>query len=140
MYTELGSLSAVVSGNTGPRQIPFEEEVPAIVESTIGAAPHLECLWGIPNNHDSFIVTAVAEVTNDQAVQVTQALIASDFTGISELGSVRYVKEFPANDGFGPRGYSIIVLDGFLFATEWVDWGPSGYTADIVNTVLGPAA
>ncbi|QEE62029.1 hypothetical protein FVA74_10950 [Salinibacterium sp. dk2585] len=139
-YEELAATGAVLSeGNTGPREQPFGAEVPAVVESTIAAAPHLECTWSFADNFNVGIQTVVAEVTDEQAMQVTEALVGAGFTGVNELGSVRYIKEVPGEEGFGPHGYSIIARDGLLVATQWVDWPAAGYTADIVNTVLGPA-
>lgn len=138
-HAQLASTGAVLSeGNTGPREAPFEQrEVPGVVESTIAGAPHLECAWSFTDNYNIGIRTVVAEVTDDEAAQVSQALSGAGFTGVSELGSVRYIKEVAGSEGFGPHGYSIIARDGILIATEWIDWPASGYTADIVNTVLG---
>ncbi|AWB89673.1 hypothetical protein [Homoserinimonas hongtaonis] len=140
-HAELSSTGAVLSaGNTGPRERPFDEnEVPAAVESTIASAPHLECAWGFSDNYNVGIHTVVAKVTDEQAVQITQALAGAGFASTPELGSVRYIKQIAGEEGFGPHGYSIIARDGLLIATEWLDWPASGYTADIVNTVLGPA-
>lgn len=140
-HAELSSTGASLSaGNTGPRERPFDQsEVPAVVESTIASAPHLECAWGFSDNFNVGIHTVVAEITDEQAVQVTQALAVAGFASTPELGSVRYIKEIAGDEGFGPHGYSIIARDGLLIATEWLDWPASGYTADIVNTVLGPA-
>ena len=139
-YEELAATGAVLSeGNTGPREQPFDAEVPGVVESTIAAAPHLECTWSFADNFSVGIQTVVAEVTDEEAIQVTEALEGAGFAGVNELGSVRYIKEVAGTEGFGPHGYSIIARDGLLVATKWVDWPATGYTADIVNTLLGPA-
>jgi hypothetical protein len=140
-HAELAATGAVLSeGNTGPREHPLRDgEVPAVVEATIAAAPHLECSWTFADNFNVGINTAVAQVTEEQAAEVTQALDGADFTAVPELGSTRYITEIAGTDGFGPHGYSIIARDGMLIATEWLDWPAAGYTADIVNTVLGPA-
>jgi hypothetical protein len=140
-HAELAATGAVLSeGNTGPREHPLpENEIPTFVESTIAAAPHLECSWYFEDNFNVGINTVLAEVTDAEAAQVTEDLSDLGFTEISELGSTRYIREVPGTEGFGPHGYSFIARDGILIATEWLDWPAAGYTADIVNTVLGPA-
>jgi hypothetical protein len=139
-HAELAATGAVLSeGNTGPREYPFEADVPAVLESTIAAAPHLECSWTFPGNYYAGISTAISEVTDAEVAAIEQALSEAGFTAVPELGSTRYIKENPGSADFGPSGYSIIARDGMLIATEWLEWAVVGYTADIVNTVLGPA-
>lgn len=139
-YSSLAATGAKLSeANTGPRNRPLSEpEVPAVVESTIAGSPHLECSWTFESNFNVGIFTVLAEVSDEEAATVAGALDAAGFTALSELGSVRYITS-SSSEEFGDHGYSIIHRDGVLIATEWIDWPAAGYTADIVNTVLGPA-
>lgn len=134
-YAKLASYGATLSeANTGPRQRPFESiDVPEIVEAAIANGPRVECLWGFDGEFSIGMETVLADVTDEEVARIAEALPAAGFAAIPELGSVRYVKELEY-----PAGFSIIARDGVLVATRWVDWPEPGYTADIVNTVLGP--
>lgn len=98
----------------------------------------LECRWlsasGVPHWG---IETSVAVLTNDQVAYVKRLLAGGGFSALRELGGTRYVLERTLPDGSGKYGESHIVLGNYWFATFWSKYGPTGYTADIVEQVIG---
>lgn len=108
------------------------------LRSQLSGLPQLSCRWLNPEGGGEVGVdTTVASVTSSQASAINARLASLGYTSISELGGVRYVWE----QGFSEEGYaqgeSHLVRDGLYFATHWLNYGPSGYTADMVHNVFG---
>jgi hypothetical protein len=60
-----------LGGEHGSSRVPAPGgEIPTLVESTIAAAPHLECSWTFEDNFNVGINTAMAEVTDAEAAAV----------------------------------------------------------------------
>lgn len=104
----------------------------------LASLPQLKCKWLSPEGGGEVgIETTIAVVDGSEAAAINSRLASLGYTGISELGGVRYVWQSPATSDSDAYGESHIVVGGLWFATHWLSYGPSGYTADVVNTVLG---
>jgi hypothetical protein len=100
--------------------------------------PQLKCRWLSPSGGGEVgIETTIAVVTPSQASGVNSRLASLGYTPLTELGGVRYVWEKKATSTSDPHGESHIVLGDLWFATHWLNYGPMGYTADVVTTVMG---
>jgi hypothetical protein len=103
----------------------------------LATLPQLKCKWLSPEGGGEVgIETTIAVVDSSAAAGITSRLASLGYTAISELGGVRYVWQSPATSDSDAYGESHIVVGGLWFATHWLSYGPSGYTADVVNTVL----
>jgi hypothetical protein len=98
--------------------------------------PRLDCGWLPPDGGGEVgLITSVAQVTEEQQAAVEARMEELGWAQNEELGSIRYVFQ---EEGAGNRvGQSHILRDGLWFATGWANYGPSGYTADMVTQVLG---
>lgn len=114
----------------------------SITESSLrdqlAALPQLKCRWlGPEGGGEVGIETTIAVVTDSQGSTVNSRLASLGYTPLSELGGVRYVWERGPTADSDAYGESHIVVGGLWFATHWLAYGPNGYTADVVHTVLG---
>ena len=108
------------------------------LRSQLSGLPQLSCRWLNPEGGGEVGVdTTVAAVTSSQASAINSRLASLGYTSISELGGVRYVWEVGYSAESYPMGESHLVRDGLYFATHWLNYGPSGYTADMVHNVFG---
>ena len=108
------------------------------LRSQLSGLPQLSCRWLNPGGGGEVGVdTTVAAVTSSQASAINSRLASLGYTSISELGGVRYVWEVGDSAESYPMGESHIVRDGLYFATHWLNYGPSGYTADMIHNVFG---
>lgn len=99
-------------------------------------SPRLECTWHRSNSDTAGLETSVLEVDASTSAAATARLQALGFTRLDELGGVRFVFEKVRSDGT-PYGESHMLRDGLWFATRWVEYGPNGYSADMVAQVFG---
>jgi hypothetical protein len=108
------------------------------LRSQLADLTQLSCRWLNPEGGGEVgIDTTVAAVTASQASAINSRLASLGYTSISELGGVRYVWEVGYSAESYPMGESHLVRDGLYFATHWLNFGPSGYTADMVHNVFG---
>lgn len=108
------------------------------LRSQLSGLPQLSCRWLTPlGGGEVGVDTTVASVTSSQASAINARLASLGYTSISELGGVRYVWEVGESAESYPMGESHIVRDGLYFGTHWLNYGPSGYTADMVHNVFG---
>lgn len=106
--------------------------------SQLSALPQLKCRWLTPGGGGEVGVdTTIASVTTAQADAVESRLASLGYSAISELGGTRYVWAVGATSEGYPQGESHIVRGGLWFATHWLNYGPSGYTADMIHNVFG---
>ncbi len=104
--------------------------------SLMAGAPRLECTWHPSNTNTAGIETSILEVDAATAASVAARLQALGYASLTELGGVRYFFEKTGSDGVA-YGESDMLRDGVWFATRWVQYGPDGYTADMVGQVFG---
>lgn len=109
-----------------------------VIDETIQSIPTLRCFWGDPGTRTGFVMeTRIAAVTEEQSHGVQSRLASIGYIPIQELGSTRYYFA-DGVDYYGmPYGESHIVVGGYWFATAWAEVGITGYTADMVRSVLG---
>ncbi len=108
------------------------------LRSQLSGLPQLSCRWLNPlGGGEVGVDTTVAAVTSSQASAINSRLASLGYTAITELGGVRYVWEVGYSAESYPMGESHLVRDGLYFATSWLNYGPSGYTADMVHNVFG---
>lgn len=109
-----------------------------VIDDTIRSIPTLRCFWGDPGTQTGFVMeTRIAAVTEEQAHGVQSRLASIGYTPIQELGGTRYYFDDGVDYYGRPFGESHIVVGGYWFATAWSEVGISGYTADMVRSVLG---
>lgn len=109
-----------------------------VIDETIRSIPSLRCFWGDPGSQTAFVMeTRIAAVTAEQAIEVQNRLAAIGYTPIQELGGTRYYFDDGVDYYGAPFGESHIVVGGYWFATAWSLVGIRGYTADMVQSVLG---
>ena len=99
-------------------------------------SPRLECTWHRSNADTAGIETSVVEVDQASVSAIGTRLQALGYAPLNELGGVRYVIENVRSDGTH-YGESHMLRDGIWFATRWVQYGPDGYSADMVAQVFG---
>ena len=107
-----------------------------VLAELLGGALGVECRWHGAQGGDTGIETKVSGVTPEEAVAATSRFAALGYKTVNELGGTRYFLETKNASGV-KIGESHIIRDGLWFATRWIDYGPPGYTADIVTRVLG---
>ena len=108
------------------------------LRGTLAGLEQLKCRWLNPEGGGEVgIETTIAVVDASQGSAVNSRLASLGYTPLSELGGTRYVWERGATPDSDRYGESHIVVGGLWFATHWLSYGPNGYTADVVNTVLG---
>jgi hypothetical protein len=125
-------LNPAWSQEDGLRLPTNDEELSALLDPL----PRLDCGWLPPEGGGEVgVITSVAQVTEEQQAAVEARFLELGWAQIEELGSVRYVLE---EEGGGNRlGQSHVLRNGLWFATGWVNYGPTGYTADMVAQVFG---
>jgi hypothetical protein len=119
----------VASGET---RLPSED--PRLQE-ILGSVERLDCAWLQESPSGVGIYTSISQVTPEQTEAANARMVELGYTAVDELGGVRYVTELSA-DG-NTLGESHFVRDGLWFGTLWINYGPAGYTADMVTQVLG---
>ncbi len=112
------------------------EDVYAVLDSGI---PTLRCTWGVPS--EVGLATTVAIVDDAQRASIEQMLVANSLTCSDFDGGrlCRVVMEYEADD-LNPghtSGETHYLRGNGWVATSWLNFGPSGYTEDIVNTLWG---
>jgi hypothetical protein len=108
------------------------------LRSQLSGLTKLSCRWLNPaGGGEVGVDTTVASVTSSQATAINSRLASLGYSSITELGGVRYVWEVGYSADSYPQGESHLVRDGLYFATHWLNYGPSGYTADMVHNVFG---
>jgi hypothetical protein len=103
----------------------------AVLADLLRSKPALVCTWHRSDSDPAGIETSVLEVDETTAAAAIARFQALGFSPIAELGSTRYFIERSS------AGESHIIRDGVWFATRWVEYGPNGYTADMVGQVFG---
>lgn len=103
----------------------------AVLADLMRSKPALGCTWHRSDSDPAGIETSVLEVDETTTAAAIARFQALGFSPIAELGSTRYFIERNST------GESHIIRDGVWFATRWVEYGPNGYTADMVGQVFG---
>lgn len=110
----------------------------ALLVEFMSQRSNLQCLWVTPNGGSGVgIETRIIPVTAEEGASVQSRLAGLGYTPISELGGTRYVFGVTASETGAAFGESHIVVGGYWFATSWLELGITGYTADMVTTLLG---
>lgn len=108
------------------------------LRATLQTLERRECRWLSASGAAGWgVETSIAIVPQEQQASVATQLAGMGYRAMSELGGTRYVIEKTLPDGSGHYGESHILRGGYWFATYWSKYGPSGYTADMVTTVVG---
>lgn len=102
----------------------------------MGGKPRLECTWHPSDANKAGLETSVVEIDAATTAAVTARLQALGYASLGELGGTRYFFEATGSDGVR-YGESDMLRDGLWFATRWLQYGPDGYTADMVGQVFG---
>jgi hypothetical protein len=97
-----------------------------------------QCIWTTEGGGSGIgLETHVVPVLPDEAALVTERLEGLGYASVDELGSTRYLWSVTDDDFGGAYGESHIVVGGYWFATTWLDLGVTGYTADMVQNLVG---
>ncbi|HET8957376.1 MAG TPA: hypothetical protein VFM95_02850 [Microcella sp.] len=98
----------------------------------------LRCLWTTPDGGSGIgLETHVVPVLPDEGVAVEAQLASLGYSSVDELGGTRYLWSVTDDEFGGAWGESHIVVGGYWFATAWIDLGVTGYTADMVQNLVG---
>lgn len=108
----------------------------AQLANLMGDSQRLECTWHPLDGNPIGLETSVLEVNAATSAAVMARLQALGYAPLNELGGVRYVIERVRADGTA-YGESHMLRDGVWFATEWLHYGPYGYSANMVAQVFG---
>ena len=139
MIAQLQSYGVVVNPSWSSAELGsgVSYESPELIEY-LTTLPHLRCFWGSPSGGSGFgIETRIVPVTPDEAATVQARLASLGYDQADELGSTRYLYGVAASEYGAAYGESHIVVGGYWFATSWLELGITGYTADMVTTLLG---
>lgn len=108
-------------------------EVPALLDTLRSGAQTLRCSWGLPSSYG--LATNVTVLDDEQAGAVRDALESSGFAcGDLAGGTVCRVQQTDEENAFGESHY--LRANGWV-STRWINFGPQGYTEDIVATLWG---
>lgn len=131
-----GMLSLLQSGNpplNDPGVTMDSTEVPAALEMLRSGAQTLRCSWGLPSSYG--LATNVTIVDAEQTATVLDALDAAGFAcGDLADGTVCRVQQSDEENAFGESHF--LRANGWV-STRWINFGPQGYTEDIVATLWG---
>jgi hypothetical protein len=116
----------------GETRLPSEDPE---LQEILGPIERLDCAWLEDSPSGVGIYTSVSRVTSEQAAAAGARMAELGYGAIEELGGVRYVTE-TSGDG-NTLGESHFLRDGLWFGTLWINYGPAGYTADMVTQVFG---
>lgn len=129
-------LSVLESGNpplNDPGVTMDSTEVPALLDVLRSGAQTLRCSWGLPSSYG--LASNVTIVDADQAEVVRDALASAGFAcGDLAGGTVCRVQQTDEENAFGESHY--LRANGWV-STRWINFGPQGYTEDIVATLWG---
>lgn len=129
-------LSVLESGNpplNDPGVTMDSTEVPGLLDVLRSGAQTLRCSWGLPSSYG--LATNVTIVDADQAEVVRDALASAGFAcGDLAGGTVCRVQQTDEENAFGESHY--LRANGWV-STRWINFGPQGYTEDIVATLWG---
>lgn len=104
-----------------------------VLEPLVDTLGGLGCAWGGTGDAGG-INTAVSAVDATTAATVTDRLVAAGFTCTTvDQGQICRQSESSADGAFGETHF---VGGGLWVATFWSVFGPTGYTEDIVSTLL----
>jgi hypothetical protein len=108
-------------------------ENPALLEVLHSGAQTLRCSWGLPSSYG--LATNVTILDEGQADAVRGALTSGGFScGDLDRGTVCRVQQGDEENAFGESHY--LRANGWV-STRWINFGPRGYTEDIVSTLWG---
>ena len=131
-----GMLSVLESGNpplNDPGVTMDSTEDPALLEVLGSGAQTLRCSWGLPSSYG--LATNVTILDEGQADAVREALESGGFScGDLAGGTVCRVQQTDEENAFGESHY--LRANGWV-STRWINFGPQGYTEDIVSTLWG---
>ncbi|WP_458041234.1 MULTISPECIES: hypothetical protein [Bacteria] len=106
-------------------------EVPKALEVLASGAQTLRCSWGLPSSYG--LATNVTIVDADQTDAVRDALDAAGFAcGDLADGAVCRIQQTEEENSFGESHY--LRANGWV-STRWINFGPQGYTEDVVATL-----
>lgn len=98
----------------------------------VATSSGLDCRWLTPGGGSGYgIRTTVIPLDSSTAAWVSGRLAGLGYASQSEAQGTRYFFEASA-DG-SAYGESHMVVGGVWFATHWVEYGPRGYTVDVVT-------
>ncbi|HAQ58972.1 MAG TPA: hypothetical protein DCR63_00205 [Microbacterium sp.] len=108
-------------------------EVVEALEILAAGAQTLRCSWGLPSSYG--LATNVTIVEPDQALAVLAALpdrglVCSDLAG----GTLCRVQNDDGENAFGESHY--LRGNGWV-STRWINFGPRGYTEDVISSLWG---
>lgn len=105
----------------------------AVLEPLVATLGGLSCAWGGTGDAGG-INTTVSAVDAATAAAITDRLVAAGFTCTTvDAGQICRQSEDSADGAYGETHF---VGGGLWVATFWSVFGPTGYTEDIVSTLL----
>lgn len=109
----------------------------AVLEQATAAGESLRCTWGVPS--EVGLATQVSVVDGGQADAVITALQSHGLTcDAYQSGTLcRIVVESSEEEGGHVWGETHFLEGNAWVATSWINFGPVGYTEDIVTTLWG---
>ncbi len=118
-----------------PDAVPLPTSDPAL-DALIGEQPRLNCNWMPGGGGHTGIITAIASVDDAEAAAVEERL-ANLYSPVQETFGTRYIWEDWETAAGGSVGESHLVREGLWFATRWLNIPVGGYTAEMVERVVG---
>lgn len=109
----------------------------AVLDQAVAAGQSLRCTWGVPS--EVGLATHVSLIDDAQADAVISALQSSGLTCAAHGSGTlcRIVVDTPDEEGGHVWGESHYLAGNAWVATAWLNFGPDGYTEDIVTTLWG---
>lgn len=102
------------------------------LQTLISQAPqHLECSWGYAGDYG--LTTSVVRLDDAGVQAVRDRMDAAGFSCSEEDQGTRCLTSF--TEGGTRYGESHFLREGVWLATKWVNFAPSGYTPDMIDTL-----
>lgn len=97
-----------------------------------------QCIWTTEGGGSGIgLETHVVPLLPEEEALVGERLANLGYSSVEELGGTRYFWSVSDDEFGGAYGESHIVVGGYWFATAWLDLGVTGYTADMVQNLVG---
>ncbi|MGY6497182.1 MAG: hypothetical protein ACXIUP_03040 [Microcella sp.] len=97
-----------------------------------------QCIWTTEGGGSGIgLETHVVPLIPEEEALVGERLASLGYSSADELGGTRYFWSVTDDEFGGAYGESHIVVGGYWFATAWLDLGVTGYTADMVQNLVG---
>lgn len=135
-----GMLSTLESGNpplNDPGIAMFSTGIEAVYDVLVSGIPTLRCTWGVPS--EIGLATNVSIIDAAQRESLEEILVANGLTcsDYEDGRMCRILIEYP-EDEFSPghtAGETHYLRGNGWVSTSWINFGPEGYTEDIVATL-----